>query len=94
LGGSRGAHGLIDGERICSERTLLARIVPGGCPNGCGLNDLEVAIWPSVSAAENYFNEYKDVHDQGPFERVKNATISWNFNPFHTEHEAVLAALH
>jgi hypothetical protein len=72
----------------------FARIVPGGCPNGCGLNDLEVAIWPSVFAAENYFNEYKDVHDQGPFERVKNATISWNFNPSHAEREAVLAALH
>jgi hypothetical protein len=72
----------------------LARIVPGGCPNGCGLNDLEVAIWPSVSAAENYFNEYKDVHDQGPFERVKNATISWNFKPSSAERAAVMAALH
>jgi hypothetical protein len=72
-----------------------ARIVPEGCgADGCSDRDLEVAIWPSESAAGNYFEEYKDVSDQGPFERIKNATISWNFHPSRSERAAVVSALH
>jgi hypothetical protein len=79
---------------IASAR-LETRIVPGGCPvGGCGLNDLEVAIWPSESAAANYVNEYSSVHDQrGPLERVKNATVSWNYKPSSADRAAVLGAL-
>jgi hypothetical protein len=55
---------------------------------------VEVAIWPSVAAAQNYYNEYKDVSDEGPFERIKNATISWNYDPRSAERAAVTSALH
>jgi hypothetical protein len=54
----------------------------------------EVAIWPSASAAQNYYNQYKDVNDDGPFERIKNATISWNYDPTKAQRAAVMSALH
>jgi hypothetical protein len=55
---------------------------------------VEVAIWPSESAAQSYYGEHKDVSDEGPFERVKNATISWNYDPTSAERAAVMSALH
>jgi hypothetical protein len=55
---------------------------------------VEVAIWPSGAAAQNYYNDYKDVSDDGPFERIKNATISWNYDPTSAERAAVMSALH
>jgi hypothetical protein len=55
---------------------------------------VEVAIWPSAGAAQNYYDEYKDVSEDGPFERIKNATISWNHDPTSAERAAVMSALH
>ena len=55
---------------------------------------VEVAIWPTQSAAQNYYDEYKDVSQEGPFERVKNATLSWNFHPTSAQRAAVDNALH
>jgi hypothetical protein len=55
---------------------------------------VEVAIWPSAAAAQNYYDEYKGVSGRGPFERIKNATISWNYDPTSAERAAVMSALH
>jgi hypothetical protein len=55
---------------------------------------VEVAIWSSAAAAQNYYDEYKGVSGPGPFERIKNATISWNYDPTSAERAAVMSALH
>jgi hypothetical protein len=33
------------------------------------------------------------VSDDGPFERIKNATISWNYHPTSAERAPVMSAL-
>jgi hypothetical protein len=77
------------------EASYEAEIDPGGCGlGGCTDRYLDIAIWPSEAAAMNYFNEYKDVKGPGPFECVKNATISWHFQPSDVERTAIVSALH
>jgi hypothetical protein len=55
-------------------------------------DDLDVAIWPSQSAAESYVQECKDVSQR--LERSRNATIDWNCHPTSTDEALVKAAFH
>jgi hypothetical protein len=78
------------------DASVEASIVQDHCDRHfCALfKYVEVAIWPSAAAAQSYCDESKDVLDQGPFERIKNATISWTYHPTSAARAAVMSALH
>jgi hypothetical protein len=88
---SYGARLVLAGGCVAGECGVAA----AGCTPGPLGDDLEVAIWPSPSLAESYVREYKKVMvSDERFERIKNATISWDCRPTSSVEALVRGAFH